>query len=417
MKFIHAADLHIDSPLRGLERYEGAPAERVRHATRAALEKLVRICLDERVSFLVVAGDLFDYDWRDFSTALFVVRQFQLLDRQNIPVFLIRGNHDSRDEMSFKVPWPKNVTLFDHREPQTVELAELGIAMHGMSFPRRAVTENLVPRYPPPREGLFNIGVLHTNATSNVDHDPYAPCALSDLTAKGYDYWALGHVHQFAVLHSSPHVVYAGNTQGRQIREGGIKGCVLVTVENGDVTDLEFQATDVLRWFRVTLPLEPNHTLDELYEQARHRLREVVTEADGRLAAVRLQVQGHCLAHRALVHEASRLEAIAALRALPGEISDDLWIERIRFDTRPAIDRNAFRQAQDLIGDLLREIDAVASDPVRLQTLSDPLKPLVAKVAAELAQDEVDFANPAQLTAWLHSAESYLLSHLTEETA
>jgi DNA repair exonuclease SbcCD nuclease subunit len=415
MKFVHAADLHIDSALRGLERYEGAPVERVRLATRAALENLIRLCLDEEVAFLVIAGDLFDYDWRDFNTALFVVNKFQMLERKDIPVFIIRGNHDSREEMSLKVPWPKNVRLFDHREPETVQMEKLGIALHGMSFPRREVKENLVPRYPPPRKGLFNIGLLHTNATGNADHDPYAPCCVSDLATKGYDYWALGHLHQYEVLSSSPYVVYAGNTQGRHIRESGAKGCALVTVDDGEVTGVEFRPTDVLRWFHVRIALEADDGLDELYDRAKAKLLEIAAEADGRLAAVRLEVQGRCAAHRALVQEVSRQEVVTALRALPGEFTNDLWVEKIRLDTGPLVDRESLRQGQDLVGDLLRSIDEMVGDQARLQELAELIKPLAIKVGTELAQDEMDFTSPAQIAAWLRKAESNLLGHLAED--
>jgi DNA repair exonuclease SbcCD nuclease subunit len=414
MLFVHAADLHIDSPLRGLEHYVGAPVERIRLATRAALENLVRLCLEEQVDFLVVAGDLFDYDWRDFSTALFVVKQFQLLEQAKIPVFIIRGNHDSREEMSRKVPWPRNVTLFDHAAPQTIVLDQLGVALHGMSFPKREVKENLVPRYPPRHAELFNLGLLHTNATGNTEHDPYAPCSLEELIAKGYDYWALGHLHDFEVLHVRPHVVYSGNTQGRHVREQGPKGCVLVEVEDTEVTGYEFRHTDVLRWFRVPIVLGTGDGLDELVDLARVRLREIAQQADGRLAAVRMEISGRCEAHRALVRESSRQEMLAQLRSLPGELTDDLWVEKIKLATALPLDRDALKQGQDLVGDLVRSFDATAADDARLKELSTLLRPLGIKVGVELVNDEVDFSDRVQLCRWLQDAEADLLSRLTE---
>lgn len=415
MKFVHAADLHIDSPLHGLEEYPGAPVERVRLAPREALKNLVRICLDEEVAFLIISGDLFDYDWRDFDTPLFVVNQFRLLEREGIRVFLIRGNHDSREEMSLKVPWPSNVTLFDYREAETFRVEEFDVAVHGMSFAKREVKENLVPRYPPPDKGLFNIGLLHTNATGSTDHDPYAPCTIEDLTTKGYDYWALGHVHQQSVLHTFPHIVYSGNTQGRHIRECGEKGSFLLTVEDGRVTDVQFRPTDVLRWFKVPVVLGQHEGLDDLYEQALSSLRAISIVADGRLAGVRLEVRGNCAAHRALVQEGPRQEAIARLRTLPGDVSDELWIEKIKFETRPAASREDLSGGQDLIGDLLRSVDEILNNADRLQGMSAPLKPLMSKVGNELALDEIDFMNAQQLSYWLREAENYLLGYLTEE--
>ena len=416
MKFVHAADLHIDSPLRGLEHYEGAPVERVRLATRSALENLVKVCIEEEASFLVVAGDLFDYDWRDFNTALFVVKQIQLLKRNGIAVYVIRGNHDSRDEMSYRVPWPDNLKLLSHQDPETVLREDLGVAVHGMSFPKRELRENLVPRYPKPVADLLNIGLLHTNATGNLDHDSYAPCSVNELVGKGYDYWALGHIHQHAVLHDDgPRVVYAGNTQGRHIREPGEKGCVVATVEHQEVTSLRFRSTDVLRWRRETITLQPDDGIDELHDLAKVRLKEIAEEVDGRLTAVRLEVQGRSRAHQRLIDETRRIETVNGLRTLPGEISDDLWVEKIKLDTRPILDRDQLRQGQDLVGDLLRDFDAIQGDESALLKLGDEVQKLAERVRLELAEDEIDFSDPRRIAAWLHTAEDDLLSRLTEQ--
>ncbi|AMV40648.1 exonuclease SbcCD subunit D [Planctomyces sp. SH-PL62] len=416
MKFVHAADLHIDSPLRGLEHYEGAPVERVRLATRAALTNLVRVCIEEEASFLVVAGDLFDGDWNDFNTALFAAAQMRALRNHGVRVFVIRGNHDSRDEMSYRVPWPDNFHMLDYREPETVVLEDLGVAIHGMSFPRRELTENLVPRYPKPIKGLMNIGLLHTNATGSLDHDSYAPCSVGELAAKGYDYWGLGHIHKREVLHEGPHVVYPGNTQGRHVRETGDKGCVVATVRGGEVASLDFRSTDVLRWRRETIALEPEDGVDELIDAARVRLKAVADEADGRLAAVRLEVKGRCRAHRILGDETRRLETVAQLRALPGEFTEDLWVEKIKMETDHPLDRDQLRKGRDVLGDLLRSIDGVRSDQTALGELGLQIRKLTNKVALELKDEgDLEFAGADQLARWLRQAEDELLNRLTTE--
>ncbi len=292
MKFLHAADVHLDSPLRGLVDYPGAPVERLRSATRRAMDNLVRLAVDERVDFLLIAGDLFDTECRDFNSALAAVAQMQRLHKAGIPVYMILGNHDSREEMTREIPWPPNVKLFGADRPETVLHAKLPLAVHGMSYPCREVTENLAIQYPAPVMGRFNIGLLHTNAGGNPNHDSYAPTSVEELIAKRYDYWALGHIHQPAVLHESPHIVYSGNTQGRHARELGAKGCYLVAVNDGRIETCEFRETDVARWFRETITLEPDDDSDELIGRARDRLEEVIGRADGRLAAVRLEFTG-----------------------------------------------------------------------------------------------------------------------------
>lgn len=420
MRFVHAADLHLDSPLRGLEDYPGAPVDRIRGATREALKRLVDLCLTEQVDFLIVAGDVFDDDWRDFHTALFVAHQFQRLNEARIPVFLIFGNHDSYQEMSRRTPWPSNVLVFDHKQSETKRIDELQIALHGQSFAKREITQNLVPDYPAPVPGWFNIGLLHTNANGSPNHDSYAPCSATELVAKGYEYWALGHVHEFQILHEHPHVIYSGNLQGRHVRETGRKGCVLVTVNGHEITDVEFRETDVLRWFHETVTLSEEDDVEELLDRVRETLRQVRSAADDRLAAVRLEIEGRCQAHRKLASDGSRQQIITDVRALASEFGGEVWIEKIKFRTQPVMDIESRRLVKDALGDLLREIETIANDPQRLAEFAGDLKSLATKVAADVKEqaggEAIDFQNSDQLAQWLRDAETLLVNTLVEAT-
>ncbi|HEX4146585.1 MAG TPA: DNA repair exonuclease [Pirellulales bacterium] len=415
LKFVHAADVHLDSPLRGLEEYAGAPVERLRVATRQAMNKLVQICLDEQVDFLLVAGDLFDTDVRSFDAALWAAAQLQKLHRAGIPVYLILGNHDSRDEMTRQVPWPPNVTLFDHHRPETVRHATLPVAVHGMSYAKREVTQNLVPHFPPPLPNCFNIGLLHTNAGGNPNHDAYAPCGVEELVAKGYDYWALGHVHDYQILHEQPHVVYAGNTQGRHARELGAKGCVLVGVTDGETTSVEFRETDVLRWYGATIILEPDDDEDILLDRTTATLTRISQSAAGRFAAVRLTYQGRSALHARLMQDATRQQIVANVRGRAGDLSEDVWIEKIKFQTRSLLDVELLRAGQDLVGELLRDLKSIAEDPERLAGLAQLLGPLRQKLAVgDSGLDRIDLDDPGRIAGWLREAESLLLCHLVE---
>lgn len=421
MRFVHAADIHLDSPLRGLEAYPGAPVDRLRMATRQAFDRVVDVCLEERVDFLIVAGDLFDTDVKDFHAALAAAKQMRRLHQAQIPVYLILGNHDSREETTRHVPWPANVTLFDHKRPHTVRHPTLPVALHGMSYPKRDVTENLVPGYPAPIADCFNIGLLHTNAGGDSKHAAYAPCSVEELVAKGYDYWALGHVHDYAVLHKRPAVVYSGNTQGRHARETGAKGCLLVTVDDcspgGEVSDIEFRETDLVRWSVETIPLQPEDDSESLLDQTRRRLREVIGSTEGRLAAVRLEFTGRCAVHRDLAQDSSRQQIVAELRSLAADFGDDVWIEKIKFHTQSPLDLNALRERHDLLGQLLRDIDELAGNPSANLDLPD-MKELAAKVRDEFPKLEdgsepFDLTDPVRRASWLRDAEALLLSHLT----
>ena len=247
-RFIHAADIHLDSPLRGLAGHEGSLSERIRTATREAFEQLVDTTIEEQAAFLIVSGDLYDGDWRDYKTGLFFVTHMGRLNAAGIPVFLLHGNHDAESQITRRLDLPSNVRVFKSRRPETFSLDELGVALHGQSFRQRDVTENLARHYPDPIAEAFNIGVLHTGLGGKGGHANYAPCSLDDLVNKGYDYWALGHVHQAEVLKERPHIVFPGNLQGRHIRETGGKGACLITVEGREIVDFARIYIDVVRW-------------------------------------------------------------------------------------------------------------------------------------------------------------------------
>ena len=224
MKFIHAADIHLDSPLRGLERYEGAPVDEIRQATRRALENLVSLAVESEVDFVLLVGDLYDGDWRDHNTGLFFAKQMSEFRKAGIKVFLIAGNHDAQNVMTKSLRLPDNVHQLNTSKPETVRLEELGVAIHGQGFRTKAVTKNLAMDYPAAIPHVFNIGLLHTSVTGREGHDNYAPCTPTNLVDLNYDYWALGHVHTRECLSEDPPIHFPGNVQGRHIREAGPKG-------------------------------------------------------------------------------------------------------------------------------------------------------------------------------------------------
>ncbi|HVV18891.1 MAG TPA: DNA repair exonuclease, partial [Pseudonocardiaceae bacterium] len=248
MRLVHAADIHLDSPLRGLTRLaDDDVADQVRQASRRALENLVRLTVEERADALVLAGDIYDGDWPDYATGRFFAQQMGFLHDHGIPVFMAAGNHDAESEISRALTLPPNVTVLSTDAPQTVERD--GFAVHGQGFPTRAVTENLVLAYPRRVPGLVNIGVLHTAVTGAEGHATYAPCSPDDLARTEYDYFALGHVHEHRVVNDGPRVAaFSGNLQGRHPRETGPKGALVVDVEPDEPAVLRHMPLDVARW-------------------------------------------------------------------------------------------------------------------------------------------------------------------------
>ena len=273
MKFVHAADLHIDSPLRGLERYDGAPVELIRGATRRALEHLVELCLEEGAKLLLLAGDLYDGDWKDYSTGLFFCQQMARLREGGVTVVWIRGNHDAASRLTQHLRPTDNVHELSHARPSSLELEFDGaqIAVHGQGFPKAKVSDDLSERYPAPVSGAFNVGLLHTALDGREGHDAYAPCRVESLVNRGYDYWALAHVHQAAVLHERPHVVFCGNLQGRHIRESGPKGASLVVVEDGQVEAILPLHVDCVRWIHLPVPVGSCNASNDAIDLVRAR--------------------------------------------------------------------------------------------------------------------------------------------------
>lgn len=381
-RFLHAADIHLDSPLRGLSVYEGLPAERLRRATRDAFDNLVQAALSEQVDFLVIAGDLFDGDWRDMSTGLYFARAMGRLAEAGVRVFILKGNHDADSAVTKSLPLPETVKVFGSRTPETFDWPELGVALHGQSFPTVQVREDLTGSYPPFLPGRFNIGVLHTALGGYAQHETYAPCTVQGLSAKGYDYWALGHVHERQVLCDDPWIVFPGNLQGRHARETGAKGATLVEVTDGHVAAVRSLNLDVLRWMRVSVDCSGASTLDEVHGRVRKALANARREIAGDGAAVaRVILIGDTVTASALSDRRALLRE--EIRSI-AQASEDLWIEKVILETRVPI-QGATAGAEEEIAALL---DEAMEDPALVNGLASDLKPFLDAVPADACESD-----------------------------
>jgi len=412
MKLVHAADLHLDSPLSGLSRYEGAPVEQIRGATRRALENLVELCTNERADMLVIAGDLYDGDWRDYSTGLFFNKQMARLRAAGVKVVWIRGNHDAASKLTAHLAFPDNVHELSHKAPETLLFEDVGVAVHGQGFEAREVTRDLSERYPEPKRGLFNVGLLHTALEGRAGHAPYAPCRLSDLIDRGYDYFALGHVHTREVLSERPWIVFSGNLQGRHARETGVKGATLVTIENERIVSVEHRALDAVRWHAATVDVSPENSLDGVLECVRRALTQAVNESEGRLAAVRVAIGGASAAHELCRLRSEQL--IEEVRALTLDLPGEAWLEKVELTTRPLAERARLRDREDALGEMLRGLGSLATDDAALGELALELAELKRKLPAELREgpDAIDLDSPRAVRELLAGLEETLGSAL-----
>lgn len=372
MKFLHAADIHLDSPLAGLLARAEPLREDLRACTRRAFAAMIDLAIAEDVAFVIIAGDLYDGDWKDFSTGLFFAEQMKRLAPR--PCFLLRGNHDAHSLITKRLPTPPNVHEFSSRRCETFRLPEFGVVLHGHSFPDRAVPEDLAKDYPDPVPGLLNIGVLHTSADDPGDHATYAPCTPQALRDKGYAYWALGHIHLRQVLHEAPWIVFPGNLQGRHARETGAKGCTLVTVEDGAITAVEHRSVDCLRWASLTVDATG---ADEpaLIERLSAAVAEALSAAEGRALLARLTITGETPLHATLPDRRDDIAAWCASAAI--EADGSLWLEKIRLNTRPPR-----HLAADTLAPLRAAFMAALEDEALRQGLLADLSAVRAKVPA-----------------------------------
>jgi len=406
-RFIHCADIHLDSPLRGLSSYPGAPVDEMRSATRRALENLTRLAVEERVDFVVIAGDLYDGNWLDFQTGLYFTSQMARLGRAGIRVYIVRGNHDAASVITRSLPHQDHVTTLSSKHPESVEVDGLDVVVHGQSFAGKAVTDNLAAHYPAPVQGSFNIGLLHTALTGRPPHDNYAPCRIEQLINHGYQYWALGHVHTREVVYEKgPHIVFPGNLQGRTIRETGAKGATLVTVQDGIVTETTHRPLDVLRWAQVEVDVTNCEDQDQALAALQAELETALNDADGRTLATRVRFNGVSSAHGELVRDRESLRD--AVRSVASDVSNSLWIEKVETATRPILDRAALRGRDDAIGELLSTLDDVAGDPEAGRILLGEISPLIEKLPIELRDSLSDLKDA------LTEVEDMLLATLAE---
>lgn len=412
-KFIHAADIHLDSPLHGLERYEGAPIDEIRSATRRAFDNLIELAIDEGVAFVLLAGDLYDGDWKDYNTGLYFVDRMRRLQDAGIRVFMVAGNHDAASQITRHLGLPDNVTLFSNKNPQQVILDDLNVAVYGQGFATRAVTDDLSQAYPQGDPHLLNIGLLHTCLDGKPGHEPYAPCTVDGLRSKGYQYWALGHVHKREEVSQDPWIVFPGNIQGRHIREVGPKGCTLVTVESGEIVEVEHRDIDVMRWCLCELDVSANEAVDDIYEQVRVGLQSALDSAAGRPVAVRLVLQGACSAHSAL--HADRERWIQEYRALATGLGGaGIWLEKVSIKTTASVSADEALAREDALGGLLLAIQEMELDASALDELADEVSALRQKLPAEMlsGDDPYDPSNPGVLKDALEDIKALLVNRL-----
>jgi DNA repair exonuclease SbcCD nuclease subunit len=375
IRFVHAADLHLDSPFLGLAGSAPEPVARtLRDATFEAYEAIIDLCIHERVEALLIAGDIYDGADRSLRAQRRFIAGLNRLHQAGIRSFVCHGNHDPLDGWEAGLTMPESC----HRFGPEVESVPFDPAdpsrgmVYGMSYPRQSVKENVARRFHREHPGGVAIGLLHCNVGTDTGHEPYAPCTVDDLVAAGMDYWALGHVHTAQILRSqSPAVVYPGNPQGRHPKETGPRGACLVNIDDVGRVTIESRALDVVRWARVSVSIEGSDDIEDLMTSLESAVADALEEADGRHLVYRLALTGQGELH----HELHRPGVVDELSAQRNEAIGwpFAWCARIEDMTRPAFDRQQALGAGDFLSEVLEAVDAARGDPVAQSELAEGL--------------------------------------------
>ena len=380
VRFVHAADLHLDSPFTGLKTSAPDRVSRALYdATFDAYQNLIDLCISERVDALLIAGDVYDGADRSFRAQHKFIAGLQRLDEMGIRSFVCHGNHDPLDGWEARLAYPPGCHRFGPEfEAAPVFPEDPDRAMvHGISYPTRDVYENLTLRLGSVEPGPYSIGLLHANVGNNTDHAAYAPCTLDDLARSGIDYWALGHIHTRQVLSEhEPAAVYPGNTQGRHANETGPRGAYLVDVSDNGRADLRFHPLDTVRWGRLELDISAFAGDQQLIEAIHDVIQQQIDDAEGRHVIVRLTLSGRGVVNQ-LLRRANALDDIVE------QINDEwtartpfAWCERIENRSAASFDRDARLAGSDFLAEVISTADRAMDDPELLSRLGAGLPDL-----------------------------------------
>ncbi len=392
----------MDSPLRGLA--SDGPVDKIRGAVRQALTAMAELAERERVNFVLIAGDIYDGTWDTADTGMYFLKWLDRLQKSGIDVYAISGNHDAQSKMTnvFRLPSNPggNPVMLSSSEAETIILDDIDVAIHGRGFAQQAEAENLVREYPPAVPGKFNIGMLHTSldgAAGGVHHR-YAPCSTADLSSRGYDYWALGHIHTRVHHHKSGDVpiVFPGNIQGRHIRESGAKGCELVAVDHAGNVSMQFVPLDVFRWEVCEVNVDSVASPDDLLVHFGDCLRETVARSNGLPMAVRVIVSGTSKAHGTWLSDPEKWSG--QMRADSITIAGaDVWIEKVKFDTRPLVPLSAEEVESGPLAEVVWLFDELAINDELAREFDQHLDDLRAKLPSVLMSGDDSVASKNDL--------------------
>ncbi|MDF1509294.1 DNA repair exonuclease [Robertmurraya sp. DFI.2.37] len=350
IKFIHGADLHIDSPMLGLQALPDAIFKRILESTFRAVENLVNAAIYHQVDFVILAGDLFDLEDRSVRAQVFLAKQLERLEKDKIDVFIVHGNHDHLGGKWTDIRLPANVHVFEEKVEIKKFTAKNGTKVHlyGFSYPERHVFDRKIHSYKRKAGADFHIGILHGNVEGSSGHGNYAPFQIKDLLEKEFHYWALGHIHQRTVLHEEPPIIYPGNTQGRHVKEQGAKGCYLVELNDAAAT-FDFVETSEIIWDEIAIDARDISTFDQLYRLCLEELEGVRVEGRGIFITLKIN-------HLQKLDSALLDELLEILQEEEKDEQSFVWVVRIIAEEKFSWNQGELAKESDFYGELFQTL-------------------------------------------------------------
>ncbi len=355
--FVHASDLHLGSPFRGVYTLQPEVAALLQAATFEAFDALISLCIEKSVTFLLVSGDIFDAESRSLRAQLTFRDGLARLAEVGIPSFVTFGNHDPWEAWSANIHWPEGAHVFGPDAVETVIVPIDGkpaVAVSGVSFRSHAEPRRLADLYEAENPNLFQVAMLHTNCGEQQGHDAYAPCRVGDLRQTRFDYWALGHVHEKKILGAAPYIVYPGSIQGLHIKESDAHGCYLVSVKGQHDIALDFCPLDRVRWQRVSVSIEGHEDLDRLDQSLLAVVDDRCRRSGGRPVICQISLDGRGPLYHVLHQPGIVEEILDRLRAYGLSQTPPFWVQKVTVECLPEMNLAARMTAEDLLGQLLK---------------------------------------------------------------
>lgn len=415
LRFIHAADLHLDSPFIGMQNLPTSIRNKVINSTFTAFDSLVEIAMKEKVDFIIIAGDIFDSADRSIKAQIRFHQGLQKCSLAGISCYISHGNHDPLDGAHIPLQWPNNVHIFKGDQVTAHSYSKRGkeLAMiYGISYPTARVEENYALQFQRSNSS-FSIGVLHTNCDAVSGHSNYAPCTKKDLLERDLDYWALGHIHTRKIIHSNPAIIYPGNIQGRHIGEQGEKGFYLIEIDEHHNISPTFVPVQQLLWLREEINLEGVETWQEAIEMMRTYKDELRNRYSDMPLLLRLIGKGQTPLYTHLQKEEGQQALLQEWNNGEEEEEAFIWLDDFRFEGTMVIDREEWKQSETMIADLLKEVDYYLEQPQdRSMFLQGALEDLFTHQRAKQYVEELSKEEQKEI---LREAEGLILYELEGE--